>query len=93
MFKGLFRAIGRALAQADEEPRPDEIVFLASTFSLPLAEMWRGMLESAGIRSMLQGGARIGYMAGPSPPFKLYVFYRDLARAEAVIAEVDDASD
>lgn len=82
------RAIRRWLTSEPAEPAPDALVELASAgANEPLAEMWKGMLESAGIPCMLKSNLRHQYLQ--LSPVRLYVRYRDLERARAVIEEID----
>jgi len=84
-----FRAILRWLTSEPAQPGPDDLVELVSAGrNEPLAEMWKGMLESAGIPCLLRSNLRYQYMQ--LSPIRLYVRYRDLERARAVIAEIDD---
>ena len=67
----------------ESEPSPDADVHLATAPDWSTGEMWRGVLESAGVPVVFVGaaGGRIEYAGMP----RLRVRYRDLERARELL--------
>ena len=79
-------ATERAVAAED-----DPIVYLATASNEPLAQMWAEALADAGIRTMVKalGPGFGGWGTTATFEHALYVLRSDLARAEAIVREMD----
>jgi hypothetical protein len=81
------RLITRLFQRDTPPPALDDVVLLVETDEGPaIAEMWRGMLESDGIRAMVQGGDPMQIYGFVRVPMKLFVRRRDLPRAREVLS-------
>jgi hypothetical protein len=91
----LGRIINRHNRAPTRLPAPDSLALLTRPEGEPMAELFRGMLEQHGIRSMIKNrdavSARAGGM-GPTWAYELWVLRKDLATARQII-ESGDSSD
>jgi hypothetical protein len=89
------RWLSRWFGGGEERPAAlDDVVLLVETDDGPaVAEMWRGMLESAGIRAMVQGGDPMQIYGFARVPMRLFVRRRDVAKARQVLSLAPVADD
>ena len=88
------RWLSRWFGPEERPPALDDVVLLVETDDGPaVAEMWRGMLESAGIRAMVQGGDPMQIYGFARVPMRLFVRRRDVAKARRVLSLAPVADD